>query len=73
MRVGSETHQTHTFSCVFGERFRGSTLCLQPSERTQLFIGIGSIIRNVKRNQIRFPNSKSQSNPSDVFPRQATI
>ena len=30
--------QTHTFSRVFGERFRGPTLCLQPSERTQFLM-----------------------------------
>ena len=34
----SNTHQTHTFSRVCGERFRGRTLCLQPSERTQFFM-----------------------------------
>ena len=35
----SRTNQTHTFSRVFRDRFQGSTLCLQPNERTQFFMG----------------------------------
>ena len=32
----SKTHQTHAYRCVCGERLRVTTLCLQPSVRTQL-------------------------------------
>ena len=39
----SKTHQTHTFSCVCLLWFRGSTLCLEPSERTQ-FLNIQFIL-----------------------------
>ena len=35
--VKTKTHQTHTFSRVRLRGFRGSTLCPQPMERTQLF------------------------------------
>ncbi len=40
MRVRLKSHQIHTFSFVLGERFRGSTLCPQPSERIQLLLFI---------------------------------
>jgi hypothetical protein len=33
----SKTHQTHTFPRVRLAGFRGPTLCLEPSERTQFF------------------------------------
>ncbi|MCH1471214.1 MAG: hypothetical protein L7T85_01395, partial [Flavobacteriaceae bacterium] len=43
-------NETHTFSSVSGERFRGPTLCLQPSEKTQ-FLNIqfssGTIVDHV--------------------------
>ena len=44
----SKTYQTHTFSRVFRERFRGSTLCLEPSERTQFLDWLGLATRRLQ-------------------------